>query len=254
MVKTKLIAAGLSAALVMGALCGCSASNADKQTESVGGSESTQTSEVVVDGKAAKDDSSEQNQAVDQDAKANSTEDAAEESASSEQVSSEGDNSGVAEESVVSGETGEITIPAAFAENITQENLDEMVADGDCQAAVVNDDGSVTFTVTQEQRDEYVTELKSAIQQGLDSLVGSEGISSFVQIDTNDDYTNYVVSVSTEEVGMEEAMSVLAFAMYSGLYNAFVGNEIDNVHIEFVNADTGEVLESVDTKDMGDTE
>ena len=72
-----------------------------------------------------------------------------------------------------------------------------------------------------------------------------------VAIEPNENYTSFTVTTEAEEVGAEEAFSILAFAMYGGMYNAILGTEIDNVHVDFVNATTGEVLESIDTKDMG---
>lgn len=38
--------------------------------------------------------------------------------------------------------------------------------------------------------------------------------------------------------------------MYGGMYNVFNGTTVDNVHVDFVNADTGEIISSSDSKDM----
>ncbi len=39
--------------------------------------------------------------------------------------------------------------------------------------------------------------------------------------------------------------------MYGGMYGVFSGEKPENVHVEFVNADSGEVISSGDSKDMG---
>ena len=39
--------------------------------------------------------------------------------------------------------------------------------------------------------------------------------------------------------------------MMAGVYNTFNGTPVDNVHIDFVNADTGEVISSSDSADSG---
>lgn len=39
---------------------------------------------------------------------------------------------------------------------------------------------------------------------------------------------------------------------YGGMYNIFNGTEADNIHIDFVNESSGEVIDTADSKNMGD--
>lgn len=250
MLKMKLIAVGLSAALAVCALGGCGSPNADKQTESSNASENSQALDPIDHENAADEEKVDDKAAETKDDVTVEEAGAKDEAATDVEIGkSAKDNSATA----ANGEGVEIHIPAGFIDDVTQEDLDEGVAEGEYQSATLNDDGSITFMVTPEQRDEYETMLRDSIQQGLDELKGPDGIPDVVDIETNNDYTSFIVTTSAEEVGTEEAFSILAFAMYGGLYNSFLGNEIDNVHVDFVNADTGEILESVDTKDMGET-
>ena len=49
---------------------------------------------------------------------------------------------------------------------------------------------------------------------------------------------------------------VMALYMDGGLYNVYAGTPVDNVHVDFVNADTGKIISQADSKDLGsdDTE
>lgn len=249
MLKTKLVAAGLTAALAVCALGGCAGPSEQSQSEDAKAPETTQAAESEKPAEATSDDdaSKETPEAPEQEkAEAETgtevTPESEEATEAPEDNSAPVDTSGLVE----------ITLPAGFAGELTQEQLDEGVSDGEYQAATLNEDGSVTLYVTPEQRDEYEATLRASIQEGLDELSGPEGIPDVVSIEANDNYTSFIVTTSAEEVGTEEAFSILAFALYGGVYNSVLGTEIDNVHVEFVNADTGEVLESVDTKDMGE--
>lgn len=46
----------------------------------------------------------------------------------------------------------------------------------------------------------------------------------------------------------------MAYYMYGGMYNIFNGTPVENVHVDFVNADSGEIMDSADSSDLGDTE
>ena len=45
----------------------------------------------------------------------------------------------------------------------------------------------------------------------------------------------------------------MAFYMYGGMYNSFNGTEIDNVHVDFINEASGEVIDSFDSKNWGES-
>ena len=53
---------------------------------------------------------------------------------------------------------------------------------------------------------------------------------------------------------MNESFSTMAFYMYGGMYNIFNGTEVDNIHVDFVNADSGEIISSSDSKNLEESE
>lgn len=147
-----------------------------------------------------------------------------------------------------------ITVPADFiGEEMTQEQLDQTVKEEkELKSATLNDDGSVTYVMSKSQHKKMMDDIRESIDQGIAEMVGDEDYPNFVSIEPNKDYTKFVVTIKSKEVGIVESFSALAFYMYGGMYNAFNGTPVDNVCVQFVNEITGEVIEEANSKDMGE--
>lgn len=124
-----------------------------------------------------------------------------------------------------------VTMPAEFSEGATQEILDSS-AGVTYTSAKLNDDGSVTYRLTKKQHGDMLLGMKQMVDEGLQALIGSDEY-AFTKIEHNSDYTEYDVSISTEEIGMNESFMTIVFYMYSGLYNVFTGHSTDNVAVHF---------------------
>lgn len=53
---------------------------------------------------------------------------------------------------------------------------------------------------------------------------------------------------------MNESFSTMAFYMYGEMYNVFSGENISNISVTFINADTGQVIETANSADAGQTQ
>lgn len=146
-----------------------------------------------------------------------------------------------------------ITVPADYIGEKTQEELDAAASEIGYKVKL-NDDGSATFTMTKSQHKKMLKELTSELNDSLDELVGSEEYPTFTDIKANDNFTSFTITTTSDELNLSESFSVLVFYMYGGMYNTFSGESIDNVHIDFVNAESGEIISSSDSKDMASTE
>jgi len=143
----------------------------------------------------------------------------------------------------------EITLPADFyEEGITEEKLSSIKEENGFKDAILNEDGSVTYVMTESVHKEYMKDISQSIQDSCDELANES--ETIVSIECNDDFTNFKVTTSSESVTLEESFSCLGFYMYSGMYHMLNGTEVDNVHIDFVNVDSGEVIHSKDSKDL----
>lgn len=145
----------------------------------------------------------------------------------------------------------EITLPADFfEEGMTEEKLSSIKEENGFKDAILNEDGSVTYIMTESVHKEYMKDITQSIQDSCDELANES--ETIVSIECNDDFTNFKVTTSSESVTLEESFSCLGFYMYSGMYHMFNGTEVDNVHVDFVNVDSGEVIHSIDSKDLAE--
>lgn len=147
--------------------------------------------------------------------------------------------------------TVEITVPADIVEGYTQEELDEEVQEKGYKSATLNSDGSVTYVMTKGKHKEVMSEMKKSLNETFREMVESEEY-SFTDIKANSNYTDFTVTTVSEELGVGESLMVMTFYLAGGMYNTFNGTPVDNVHVTFINADTGAVIQEADSKDMGE--
>lgn len=144
----------------------------------------------------------------------------------------------------------ELTIPADYVGESTQEELDELAKEKGYESITLNDDGSATYVMTKAQHKEMMKEIEDTLISSFDDMVGSEDYPNFTDITVNSDFTEFTITTTSTEPDMGESFSVLAFYIYGGMYNVFNGTSVDNIHVDFVNEDTGEVIYSCDSSDM----
>ncbi|MCR5603004.1 MAG: hypothetical protein K6G27_04800 [Lachnospiraceae bacterium] len=150
-----------------------------------------------------------------------------------------------------------LNIPADFIGEITQEELDKTVKEKGYKSAKLNADGSVTYVINKEQHKEMLEGVNKSIDEGLAEIVNAEDNSSITNVTANDDYTSFTIttkSTSNDDIGLNETFAALTLYMYGGMYGAFSGERVDNVHVDFVNEATGKVISSGDSKNMENDE
>ena len=140
-----------------------------------------------------------------------------------------------------------ITFPADFA-------TDQQVADGKVHSGQINEDGSVTYVMSKDQHKAIVDGISESIQSTLDGMVGTEDYPNFTAIDHNENYTSFTVKTTTKpgETAISDSMSVLIFATCGQTYGIVSGDIPENIHVDFVNADSGELVTSWDSENMAE--
>jgi len=144
-----------------------------------------------------------------------------------------------------------ITVPKDFIGETTQEELDAKAKENGFKSATLNSDGSVTYVMTKAQHKEMLDGISNSINDALAELVGSDNTPNITDIKANDDFTSFTITTKNEEPDLAESFTVLSLYMYGGMYSIFSGNEVDNIHVDFVNAASGEIISSADSKDAG---
>lgn len=151
-----------------------------------------------------------------------------------------------------------MTIPADYVDTlgITEDSLKKAKEDEGIREAKFNEDGSVTYVMTKKKHQEMMDGIKESIDSSLQDMVGSEDYPNITAVDHNDDYTVFTVTTKSTDLSLSESFMVMALYMDGGLYNIYAGTPVDNVHVDFVNADTGKIINQADSKDLGsdDTE
>ena len=145
----------------------------------------------------------------------------------------------------------EVTLPAEYVGETSQEKLDED-AKKIGYKVTLNEDGSATYKLTKAQHKKVLENLTEEINNSMAEMENSEEYPTFTNIEANADFTKFTVTTTSEELGLNETFSVMIFYTYGGMYNIFSGKDVDNIHVDFVNADTGEIISSGDSSDLGE--
>ncbi len=148
-----------------------------------------------------------------------------------------------------------MTIPADFVGETTQEELDQTAAEQGIDSIVLNEDGSATYTMSKAKQKELLEETKTSIQSSLDDVCGSEDYPTIESVTFNNDLTSFTVNInaaSEEEIGINETFFVYTLFLYSGMYNSFAGETVDNVHVDYISTSTGETIMTFDSADMNE--
>ncbi len=142
-----------------------------------------------------------------------------------------------------------LTIPAEYVGEATQEELDAQASQYGYKITK-NEDGSATYTMTKAQHKEILRDMSESINSSLSEYIGSEDYPNITDVKANEDFTNFIITTKSTELDMGESFLSIGLYTYGGMYHIFSGQEIDNIHIDFINADTGEIISSSDSSDL----
>lgn len=142
-----------------------------------------------------------------------------------------------------------LTIPAEYVGEATQEDLDKDAAEYGYKV-IKNDDGTATYTMTKSQHKKILKDLADSINDSFSEYINTEDYPNITNIEANKNFTSFTITTKSTELDMAESFLPMAFYIQGGLYSVFSGENISNVHVDYVNADTGEIISSFDSSDM----
>ena len=152
----------------------------------------------------------------------------------------------------------ELTLPASFFEDQTKEDIEEAAKKKGVKEVKVNEDGSVYYKMSKATHKEIMSEMKKAVEEGMDSLVNDDDFASFKDISANKDFTKFKVTVNQEAYeGSFDGFGLFGLAIGAAYYDTFSGNHKDNLNIEMTLIDdaTGETIETINfPEDFNDNE
>ena len=151
--------------------------------------------------------------------------------------------------SVESKEEEKVTlvIPTVYENVSTQAEADEIRDRNGYESATLEEDGSLTVVMSRTQYEELINGFKKSVDEGIAEIVSEDYGSSIEKIEYNDDYSVFTVTVAADEVGVIERQTANELVMYGTLYHIYTAGVADSIRVDYVNRDTGEVIESADS-------
>lgn len=148
--------------------------------------------------------------------------------------------------------TVEFTVPAGMFDSDDNngplgdhpENTDGVIS------VTENEDGSCTMVLTKAKHAEMMQELAKNIDDSLQEMIDPETMPTLVGISAQNNYTEFVVTISSNEVGLQESIVAFSLYIYGGMYNIFNGTPADDVAVYFVNQASGELIQEAHSKDV----
>lgn len=137
-----------------------------------------------------------------------------------------------------------IVIPTVYEDVETQQEADEIRDRNGYESAVLEEDGSLTIVMSRSVYDEMIRQYKESVDKGIAEITA--GDSSIVKIEYNEDYSEFTVTVSEDELGIIERQAADELVMYGTLYHVYTGNDVDHITVNYVNG-SGETVETADS-------
>lgn len=138
-----------------------------------------------------------------------------------------------------------ITLPASlFEDEETTFDPVEYNNENGFKETVVNEDGSVTVTMSKSKHKEILSDISNEIQNTCSEVIGGEDTPHIKDIIANKDYSEFTIMVDKE--GYESAFDFtpLALGFASAMYQQFEGVE-PYCEIIIKDVDTDEILENI---------
>ena len=140
-----------------------------------------------------------------------------------------------------------LVIPTVYENVSTQEEADDIRNRNGYESATLEDDGSLTIVMSRSQYDELLSSFRESVDRGIAEIISEDYGSSIEKIEYNDDYSVFTVTVSTDEIGIIERQTADELVMYGTLYHIYTAGEADHIQVDYVNRDSGEIIESADS-------
>ena len=146
--------------------------------------------------------------------------------------------------------TVEVTMPAAFFENETPEEIQASAKESGFLSCTVNEDGSVTYKMTKGKRAEILRSFKGEIDSTIQEYLsgGENAPQSYRKITYNDKVTQFDVRVdrAAYENSWTDAFYMMGFYILGGYYQIVDGvpNDQVDVIVNIIDDATGETIET----------
>ncbi len=153
--------------------------------------------------------------------------------------------------------TVDITLPAKYFEDKTEDEIMQEAAEDEYyQTAKVNDDGSVTYTMTKANYKSMMKEFAEGLDKTFSEYVGNEevGLGYIQDVKHSKDFTEVNYTVDPDAYDSQSWIAAHVTIAYCAYYQALSNVPEDDIHVvvNFLDMNTGDVVETFDTNDLGE--
>lgn len=137
-----------------------------------------------------------------------------------------------------------LTVPSHYEAVRNQEQCDEVVKERGYRSGSY--DGvkhEVTYVMSRDQFNKLTFELYSYIDRNSKLLNKSDSYANVQKVEHNEDFSEVTIYTKSKKVGTIEKHLYNFFFDNAKMYNTYWGNPEIDVHVRFVNATTGKLLE-----------
>ena len=134
-----------------------------------------------------------------------------------------------------------VTLPADLADEPMQELLDAEVADGLYETALVNEDGSVTYTMTEAQQEARLAEMTVLYEDSIAEMVDEED-NGILEITHDRHFSSFEVILSSGILPENEAF-ITSNLLYMGrMFTAFHQTPTECIEVVYLDQNTETVI------------
>ena len=147
----------------------------------------------------------------------------------------------------------DVTLAASFFDDMTEDEIKEKAKENGYLSCKINEDGSVTYTMTKKKHTEMLNQLKDNLDELISGyLNGDNKVSSFVDIQHNEDFSEVNIYVDSSQYTSWDSLYAMSFYIAGAYYQAYSGVSADDVDVvvNFVDDSTQEILNTASYKNF----
>lgn len=139
----------------------------------------------------------------------------------------------------------DITLPSTLVEDLSDFNEEEYLAENEgIKAVKVNEDGSLTLTMSKRKHEELINEMKEEVELSLSELIESEDTPYIKGVEYSKGFREVKLSVDREAYEDAFDLTPLFVGISVGMYQVYAGEEF-YTKIIIEDLDTGDEINSV---------
>ena len=106
--------------------------------------------------------------------------------------------------------------------------------------------------MSKEQHESMMADMKQQFTTSIEAFANTKDYPNFTKIEAAEDFATFTVTTISKNVSTDEALLSMALTIYGEMYNVFNGTPVDNIHVDYVHEESGQILHTTDSKEKGE--